>query len=254
MSTNFLIAYPSIPFASSLSASPSAVSGFEAEYTILGGTDRYYWPGSQASEHRITADLGADTTASAEYFCLVQSQLITKQDDDLRIRLQRSPDNSTWTDVLGATFPDNAYGPGEDIHVETFTETSAFRYWRTQVDLSGGGNCRPRIGKTFYGLWFDMQREPISDGLNMTTENRVFYPRRPPLSISLRWQGIPNAKAQEFRNTIVKKKALYSYVLYDANDYVLNGYTAMYCRLVSAFIEPQNAHENSITATFEELV
>ncbi len=95
-------------------------------------------------------------------------------------------------------------------------------------------------------------REPkyiITRGLESMTPNA----RRPAFTIQLDWDGVSDAQRAAFVSGVLNYADLTPFVIYDTNNYVLDGRGSITARLTSANITPR-VTTSAITATFEEVI
>lgn len=256
MTTNLKIGYPDIPYTSIITESPSSTSDYEAINTATGRTDKYYWSGTSQATHRITYDLGAASTKSASYLYINRVNLLTEQSAGYYLKLERSSDNSSYTPEVDDSpiTASRICGSVDQDYIYEFSQSSAFRYWRLELGLDGGGDCKPRFGKAFFGSWFDFGRDPIYSTIGIDHVDTTHWPRRQPLKVRLKYEGLSNAIRESFLSTIVKKSQSFGLVLYDENDYILNGYKTLYCKLQRCRFTPKNNGYNDLELELMEVI
>lgn len=102
----------------------------------------YKWRASNTtSPVYLSADLGAASTRTADTLVVGAHNLKTCGATTLKV--QRSSDAVTWTDVTGATTDPSTWIDTWPITVQ-FTAPSAYRYWRVRIE--GTLSVAPEIG------------------------------------------------------------------------------------------------------------
>lgn len=111
-------------------------------------------------------DLGYDgasnITDTADFFAFPAQYIDTS--NSFSVDLEASNNNSSWTTILAISESDLISGKngffGQD-YLDTFTETSAYRYWRVVVTDDTASNAfSGAFSKFFFGSLFDFGADP----------------------------------------------------------------------------------------------
>lgn len=279
--TSLLILYPEIPKAA-LKITPNRTFYSETnnewlENAISGAFYSYAQIIEIANSLSIVFDLGTGNTANPDYFLIGGTQPLEVL-GCTQARLDASNDGVTWSAQLGtnSTFSSKTrYGPYETDLIFTPTLNNDltrvagnYRYFRTNFATATSG----RIGfsRLFFGNGFDMGCEPSTYNMEVSNErdadtwryprghvlmSKAYYPRH---IITLEWDGVSDAKANEFASKILANPYSSSFYLYTATHKdPLYGNTLLNCRIVAdaTSITKRNdvTNWNDIVAVFEEI-
>lgn len=279
MTSSFLILTPDVP---ALAMSVTSTTEFSEDYPIYSSVFGRGYLTSRLSESvssvSITFDLGSGASRTIDHLVVggIKSLLSTNVN---KVVLQGSSDGATWANQLGtvSSFASKIVdGPNRDTVIFTQARNddlagtlAAYRYFRVTMQTSSGLSNFP-FSKLYFGQAFDMGKEPdnydlkLEDSINADTwqyarghsiMSKAFYPKH---QITVEWDGVPDAKANEFfqkilsdpwRNTVYLYTQNYQDPLYDN--------TLMLCRVVpdSCSITKLNDVDNwnDIVAVFEEV-
>lgn len=220
-------------------------------------------------EFTFALDLGSGNSATVDHFIIQGIEGLTAQSIDTVILRGGNTDiSSGFTDIvnvdLGAV---SLIGPTGRDAIETFTETSAYRFFEIFIDSSVAAVARLySLGRFFIGIGFDMGREPVFEfsRLPQFAENRMSSgalarQRIGELKYKFRftWEGITDAKVEQFYSDIVhgtNRNSLYLYTT--ANHQILNDEQLVHCKLASAVTDNASGIPdfNTVIAEFEEIV
>lgn len=194
--------------------------------------------------------------------------------------LQGSTNNSTWTTIIGQTDTQNNWtlmGPrGNDVvmcselgnyNQGSLPDTTSYRYYRVLMYSSAASYFKTH--KLYFGSWFDMGRDPASIEMSRTAATPaehpydsggvdLYEPRLGLYEYSLSWEGVSDAKAEEFMQDVVgnhhRHKGLFLVTL--SNRDVLDRKDVVHVELLEASSErPYDRPDtNTITATFREMI
>ena len=279
--TSLLILYPDIP-KTALVVTPNRTFYTETnnswlENAFSGTKHSYAQAVESATSLSITFDLGTGNARSPDYFLIGGIQPLQAL-NCTQARLDASNNGSTWSAVLGtnsAFASKTLFGPYDNdivftstVNNDLTTVAGSYRYFRTNFATTSSG----RIGfsKLFFGNGFDMGMEPSTYNMEVTTErdadtwkyprghiimSKAYYPKH---VITIEWDGVTDAKANEFCQKILSNPYSNGFYLYTA-DYKdpLYENTLLNCRLVSdaTSITKRNDVQNwnDIVAVFEEI-
>lgn len=269
MSSPLLIAYPDIPFSAIQIATAEIYSDFRPVYNLIRGARSHHAELENASNSTRVIDfnLGSSGAKSASYYILARADLLIDQ-GVTDFTLQRSPDNSVWTTVSTVALASNLLaGPRSQDYVVTFTETSAYRYWRAYVD--GLTISKLRYSKLYFGNMFDMGVAPDSFTYQIQEESYnefiadsgAIHPeqfREPQRSLVVTWDGVTDAKCQALMGSgIVNQSNSTGLFLYSPSQpQILNSEGLLHVELTSILKEDQHGYPdwNTITMTFKEML
>jgi len=165
-----------------------------------------------------------------------------------------------------APSPDLAglYGPDGADYIQTFTETSARRFWRVEITKPALNlvNC----GKVYLGKFFDFGVELSDYSINYTDRppytsradsGSVIIGRRQRAryGINLRWDLVSDAKAIEFSDSVLKIQHRHPGVFaYTTSVHeVLDGHRLIHGQVVRPQIFADGAPDsNTVQFTIEE--
>lgn len=264
--------YPQIPYNALTSSADAEDASYPHENIITGSRANWYQRGSTGTSANITFDLGSGNTDTAEYLYIARADLLTALGSDIDIELRASTDNFSASDVAIDTSATNITdsdltGPNTEDLLVTFTESSAYRYWR--VKLASSSSYDYIFSKAFFGTWFDFgSRDPLypfsvresASGKAFLADSGAVYRSRggkSQMRIELTWR-VTDAVAESFRATIGKFWDVHTFVLYaeDANTRThLGGAEVLHVRMLrSPTYEGRGpiADQNYITCEFVE--
>jgi hypothetical protein len=269
MASPVLIAYPDIPFFALQIESAETYSDFRPVYNLIRGPRSHHAELENASNSTrlIDFNLGSSGAKSASYFILARADLLIDQ-GVTDFTLQRSSDGSTWTTVSTVALATNLLtGPRNQDYIGTFTETSAYRYWRVYVN--GSTISRLRYSKLYFGNMFDMGVAPdaftyqISEESNsqFIADSGAVHPeqfREPERSIIITWEGVTDAKCDYLMGSgIVNRSNCKGLFLYSPTQpQILNNDGLLHVELLSITKEDKHGFPdwNTITMSFKEMI
>jgi hypothetical protein len=160
---------------------------------------------------------------------------------------------SKWSTSAAATIDienlDDFTGGQERDYIQTFTETSAYRYWIAQIE-SDTATTRP-LSKLYFGKLFDLEREPqFERSVTSERSDKQIYEKN---KFSLNYQGISTNKRLEFEEKIGQYSDSNEVFLY-TNSYnaVMLGTSLISCAIKDYSFESKGAKQNSLTIDLEE--
>ena len=276
MPSSFLICYPDI----TVSALTVTGSTYDTDYSVFNafyGKRHNFAQLSTASVlTHVVFDLGTGNSRTIDHFILGGVKVLLNDGIDTAL-VQGSSDGVSWTSQLGATsFSGRTFnGPdGADI---IFTATyndqvagslAAYRYWRIRITDAVGSSAFT-VSKMYFGASFDMGQEPAIYNMEVSTESdsdtwkaerghtfmtKAFHPKH---RFTVEWDGVTDAKAEEFDQKILKNPYRDYVWLYAANyQDPLYDNKLVYCKVVDAECEIVKEEENynNIVAVFEESI
>jgi hypothetical protein len=280
MASSFLIYTPDAPAISLVVASSLA---FHEDYPLVssfsGRTYLHSRSKQSASTLTLSFDLGSGISRQADHLILggVSSLLAAGVDS---VKLQASSDNSVWIDQLGTTSSLASKikdGPYSDDIIFTSAKNNdlvgalaPYRYFRVVfAKVASPSAILYAFRKLYFGAAFDIGEEPSAYNLELIADqdqDTWQYPRghvimskafRPKHRVTVEWDGVSDAKANEFaqkllgdsyRNTVYLYTQTYKDPLYDN--------VLLHCRVVPESTQIVKANDvenwNNITAVFEE--
>lgn len=280
MASSFLIMQPDVPL-NALTVSTNVV--FSDDYPLVSS---FYGIGynhaklsSAQTGFQATFDLGTGNSRTIDHLIIGGIKSLVAA-GVTGAYVQGSNDNSTWTSLLGTTsgfLTRTKDGPYDDgiIFTQTYNDQiaagtiSAYRYFKFIVSGASPA-AQLAFRKLYFGAAFDMGAEPSNYNLEVSTEedsdtwqyprghtimSKAFYPKH---LITVEWDGVTDAKTNEFvtkilgdpyRNTVFLYTASHKDPLYDN--------TLMHCRVVASqcrITKPNDVlNWNDIVAVFEEV-
>ena len=279
MSPSFLILAPDVPEAALVVTTTVA---FAEDYPIAAS---FYGVGynharlnTAAGSVEVTFDLGTGNSRTIDHLViggvasLVDSSVST-------VKVAGSNNGSTWVDQLGTSsnflsktlngpyFDDLIFAPGyNDDIAGTLT---AYRYFKLTI-AKASGTAQFAFRKLYFGQAIDMGKEPDYYNMEVLTEadadtwryprghtimSKAFYPKH---RVTVEWDGVSDAKANEFFDKIIKDSYRSTVYLYTSDyDDPLYDNKLMHCRAVSDSCDVNKSNEkvnwNTVRAVFEEV-
>jgi len=269
MSSPLLIGYPDIPYYSIEVTPAETYSDFRPVYNLFRGYRCHHGELETASNttRLIDFNLGAGGTRTASYLILGRADLLEDQ-GVTDVTLQRSPDNAVWTTVSTSSIASNLMtGPKTQDLVLTFTETSAYRYWR--VYFNGTTVSKLRFSKLYFGNMFDMGVPPDNFSYQIAEDSySEFYAdsgaihpeqfREPQRSIAVTWVGVTDAKCDELMGSgnVIKSNSKGLFLYSPSQPQIINSDGLLHVEMTSCLKEDRDSYPdwNTITMTFKELL
>lgn len=280
MPSSFLIMHPDVP-ANALTVSSDRV--FSEDYPLV--TSFYgfgYYHCRTAATHTsvtITFDLGTGNTRTIDHLIIGGIKSLIA-DAVTGVYVQGSNDNSTWTNLIGTTsgfLTRTRNGPYNDdlIFTQAYNDQiaagtiAAYRYFRVIISGASPADILA-FRKLYFGAAFDMGKEPANYDIEVSSEadadtwkyprghiimSKAFYPKH---RFTIEWDGVSDAKANEFatkilgdpyRNTVYLYTATFKDPLYQ-NTLMHCRVVANDCNIVKSNVAP---NWNDIRAVFEEV-
>lgn len=255
MATNLFWGYSDIPRKAYLTLMPAADTSHSEAFACIGPRRMFYKAATSIGLHRFIFDLGSSTTRAISYLYIARAKMLWDRDSTINVNLESSSDTVTWTSRISSApiAAGDKVGPRTDDYLKTTTTTSAFRYWRLSLYNTGGSAILPAFSKAMFGPAFDFGRDPATSRvLQRIVINRGV--REPRYKILLTYQGITNAKLQEFQSEILEYMDIGPVVLFTSTTYpeVLNSAKAIHCSIVNCDIDPVNYNNNSLSIELDE--
>jgi hypothetical protein len=202
---------------------------------------------------------------AAEYLYIPKYRKISADSWAGDLLYQHSPDDSAWTTAINVTDANAEATAGRDKCdlFKTFALTESRKHHRLRWQSATTGR-RISIGAPFIGTWLDMQAdfsewEIMQDGKDKHLQadsgalihGRTFPNQR---RLSVLWEGVTQAKVEEFQRKVVRKKGFQSFLLHaSSKQFVIDEEEVLHCRLLSAQIMPNRMSSwRNIRATFIE--
>lgn len=281
MPSSFLICYPDVPVSALTVTSNQASTALDADYPIVslfsGRRHNYFQLATASSQLRITFDLGTGNSRVVDHLILGGCPVLLS-DAIASAILDGSNDASNYTNILGGTsnFTTRTFnGPdGDDlIYTSTYNNTlsysaTSYRYFRITLDESSGLSSFA-LSKLYFGAAFDMGQEPATYDMEVSTESdadtwkaerghtfmtKAFHPKH---RFTIEWDGVTDAKAEEFDQKVLKNPYR-DYVWLYAGSFQdpLYDNKLVYCKVVDTECEIVKEEENynNIKAVFEESI
>lgn len=280
MASSFLIMYPDVP---SGALTVSSNQAFSEDYPLISS---FYGVGynharlsSAQTGFTATFDLGTGNSRTIDHLIIGGIKSLVSA-GVTGAYIQGSNDNSTWVNIIGTTSgfltrtKDGPYSDGV-VFTQTYNDQiaagaiSAYRYFKFIVSGASPA-AQLAFKKLYFGAAFDMGIEPATYNLEVSAEedsdtwkyprghtimSKAFYPKH---IVTIEWDGVTDAKANEFSNKILSDPYRNTVFLYTANfkDPLYNN-TLMHCRVVPGdckITRPNDVNNwNDIVAVFEEV-
>lgn len=291
MPSSFLIFYPDIPSSAlnvaSIATPSSTTLYFDEDYPLVSSfygqtynhakLDAAILP-SGTTGFTSTFDLGTGNSRIIDHLVIGGAKSLLAAGVS-GVYVQGSNDNSTWTSIIGTTsnFQNRTKnGPYNDDIAFTATYNDqiagaavAYRYFKFVVS-GATANTALAFRKVYFGAAFDMGKEPDNYDMQVSTENdadtwkyprghvimsKAFYPKH---VFTVEWDGVSDAKANEFSSKILGDPYRNTVYLYaEGFQDPLYDNKLIHCRVVASSCSISKDNEtqgwNDIVAVFEEV-
>ena len=144
-------------------------------------------------------------------------------------------------------------GLAAEDYASAFTDISAARHLWLHYGARSGSQSNYEHSKVFISSGLDLGRDPTYQQTHERSGPQLGI-RRQPLTFSLTWRGITEAKKQEFQARINQYRDVFPVMLIDVSDYVLNGRKAVHALVKKATIDPVNYNNYNLSLEFEEAI
>lgn len=272
--TNVLLLYPDIPQAA---ADYSIVSGEGYETEDMGAINTFrgerfqHWKSDISGGdtiHRINYRLAPSSGGKSASFLYVSrlDYLAGLSASTIALTLERSTDDVTYTaehtesDVSAATLT----GVWGNDYLATFTESSAYEYWRVQFEATAGDDFNVRTGKIYFGNAFDFDADVNeinidrvhTGSMGFVSDGGIISPGRvkhPTYDITIEWVGITDLKLESFYSEVASKRHTTTFVIYASTfDDLLDSQSLIHVKLVSVEHTREFEDYNRIRCRFME--
>jgi hypothetical protein len=257
MPTNLLIGYPDIPLASESATMSRAASSLYPYTNLFGGNkaDLMYVDTPATGDTRLTFSLPSGVTRAANFVYLARANLL-KQDAvaTITVRAGTTTDYATAATIRTySSFGSTAlYGPNADDFIDSFTTSSAYRYWFVNYNSTAASSFAH--AKLFFGRAFDIGIDPNAEA-TITRVRAGGAQRRAIYSFEFSWSGVSYAKAVEMYESIYRLRRHMPLVLFTSSWHdILMGNRVIFCRLLDMSMPPRVTDYCDVSATFEELI
>lgn len=291
MPSSFLIFHPDVPSSALNITSLATPSGnplyFDDDYPLVSSFYGETYNHAKFDVTRLTAgttgftatfDLGTGNSRTIDHLVIggVKSLLTANVSG---VYVQGSSNGTFWFNLIGTTsnFQNRTRsGPYSDdiVFTASFNDqigaaAGAYRYFRFVVS-GATANTALAFRKLYFGAGFDMGKEPDNYNMEVSTEDdadtwkyprghvimsKAFYPRH---TFTVEWDGVSDAKANEFATKILGDPYRSTVYLYtESFQDPLYDNRLIHCRVVadSCTISKDNETQgwNDIVAVFEEV-
>ncbi len=245
--TEFFLGFPDVPFdAVSITSSETAETGFEAENTILGSRADYFRL-ADSTTNTLSLTYSLTSNAQAEFLWLGRASMLQGAKVD-SITLNAGSTIYQNTAFLSETLT----GRKTDDFLATFARCAPAKPF--VLSLSATSASYYPFSKAYFGLWFDMGRDPRR-GYSVSASTDSEVARSDAMTFSLSWEGVTEAKVTELTDSILENADVSPLVLYDSSGKVLPGCTTMHATLEDHSITPDSVPgQYTVSLTFKELV
>jgi hypothetical protein len=279
MPSSFLILAPDVP-EGALVVTPTVA--FAEDYPLAAS---FYGVGynharlnAASGDLEVTFDLGTGNSRTIDHLVIggVKSLVASSVNT---IKVAGSNNGSTWIDQLGTSssfLTRTRNGPYLDDVVFTATYNddiagtlAAYRYFKLTIAKTSG-TAQFAFRKLYFGQAIDMGKEPDTYDMEVLTErdsdtwkyprghtimSKAFYPKH---RITVEWDGVSDAKANEFFDKVIKDPYRSTIYLYTSDyDDPLYDNKLMHCRVVADSCDVskdnQRVNWNTVKAVFEEV-
>lgn len=256
MPTNLLIGYPEIPVAATASSISNASSAMYPYTNLFGGNkvDLHYLATAASGDTRITLELPSGTTKPCDFIYIGRANLLQQASvGTITLKANSSNDYGTATTIrtLSSFTSQTLYGPNVDDFIDSFSASSAFRYWFINYNATAASKI-PHA-KFFFGTAFDPGIDPNAPA-TITRIKQGGAQRRPTFSFEFTWNGLPYAKAVQMYLKFYRVRRYTPLVIFTRTWHdILMGNRVVFCRMTEMTIPPKVTDYCDVTANFEEL-
>lgn len=279
MTSSFLILKPDVPdVALVISSSTSFEEDFPVSASFYGNGYTHARISSATGSLNITFDLGTGNSRAVDHLVIGGIKSLTAA-STTGVILSGSNNGTTWTSQLGTSsnfLTRTANGPYQDdvIFTQTYNDEiagtiSPYRYFKLTISKASG-TAQFAFRKLYFGESFDMGKEPDNYNLEVLNEDdadtwkyprghtilsKAYYPKH---RVTVEWDGVSDAKANDFLNKVVNDPYRSTVYLYASNyQDPLYDNKLMHCRVISTECSVSKDNEvldwNNIKAVFEEV-
>jgi len=177
------------------------------------------------------------------------------------------PNETVRVDVFGAddaafTAPDQEMffpelsqlvGPNNDDFIIEHSFVTDRRFWRYRITTIN--SVLIELGKIISGKFFEFNRDP-STPATITSRRKNPKNRREIRIFELTFEGITDAKCEEFYNNIFRFRQFYPVMLYvSGRNELLDNETLLHCIVRNWSVEPRTPIDNNrVRISFEEII
>lgn len=279
MTSSFLILKPDVPDEALVITSSTP---FQEDYPVAATFyGRGYTHGRIASavgSLDIIFDLGTGNEREVDHLVIGGIKSLVAASTTGAV-LSGSNDGTTWVSQLGTSanfLTRTANGPDRDdvIFTPTYNDEIAgtiapYRYFKLTISKASG-TAQFAFRKLYFGESFDMGKEPDNYNIEVLNEgdadtwkyprghtilSKAYYPKH---RLTVEWDGVSDAKANEFLERVINDPYRSTVYLYTSNyQDPLYDNKLMHCRVISNECSVSKDNEvqnwNNITAVFEEV-
>lgn len=279
MTSSFLVLKPDVPDEALVITSSTP---FEEDYPVAATFyGRGYTHGrisSAVGSLDITFDLGTGNEREVDHLVIGGIKSLVAA-STTGVVLSGSNDGTTWVSQLGTSanfLTRTANGPDRDdvIFTPTYNDEiagtiAAYRYFKLTISKASG-TAQFAFRKLYFGESFDMGKEPDNYNIEVLNEgdadtwkyprghtilSKAYYPKH---KLTVEWDGVSDAKANEFLERVINDPYRSTVYLYTSNyQDPLYDNKLMHCRIISDQCSVSKDNEvqnwNNITAVFEEV-
>lgn len=273
--SSLLVLYPDIPQSATRFTSGYTFSGtenqqedFPAINTFRGARGQLYRSNSDATNHYITYDLGPSVTKSANFLVVSRLDILVSLGTTVVLTIGAGTDDTAANTIVTHANVDalSLVGPYSNDFVETFADSTAYRYWLFNTGAAGA--FANTVGKVYFGSSFNPAVElddyeitrtydsiaPFSTAGGSHLLGRSNLPR---YVITTYWDGLTNGEVAAFMDYIYKNRFTTTFFLYTQTYHdPLNAHRLLHVMLESA--ESKKKYEkdgyNYLTARWVEVL
>lgn len=256
MATNLLIGYPDISQEATSSSITNASSSLYPYTNLFGGnkTDLHYLNAAASGDTRILLDLPIGTTKACNFIYIGRANLLQQASvDTITIKAGATNNYATASTIrtLSSFTSETLYGPNDDDFIDSFTTSSAYRYWF--INYNATAASKVPHAKFFFGSSFDPGLDPNAPA-TITRIKQGGSQIRPTFSFEFTWNGMVYSKAVQMYLNFYRKRRYMPLVIFTTSWHdILMGNRVVFCRLTNMSIPPRVTDYCDVTATFEEL-
>lgn len=262
--SNIQISAPFIPYISTeMTPSASLASTADKHDAIYGARHKRIKLAATGSGFNLDFNLGSGTTKTADHLIIARADLL-QSNGVTGITLDRSTNGSSWTTehTVSSFSSYTLKGSSGDDLFDTFTESSAYQYWRLAMT---GSSSLFQFSKVYFGQLFDFGSDPVTVSVEIVNNVNPEYSTggtrkaqrtsNPRYRYKIDWRGITTAKTYEFTSALWARRYLSPvYIVTTTNHEILNNHNCVHCDLVSFKNDKVYTDYNNISLEFIEVI
>jgi len=222
------ILFPEVPNLAISSSASNEDSNYPHQNLFSGGSTTYFKRADNGTQTTIDFDLGLGNTQTIDFaYFRGANLLIAEADAEVDLSIHASTDNFSASDVTILSVSNitsaNLTGTHNEDILLTAATSSAYRYWRIQIDSTT--SFKHLLRACYFGTRRTLGRSPsfpyspatIFEGKRFTADSGAMFQTsngRPKRAYSFNWRAITDAIRDAFDHEVVRYSKDFPIVLY----------------------------------------